>query len=388
MSQTSNPYKLLKLPSTATPAQIEAAYDRLYTQYEAHAQQGDDFAVGMLERLNEAYDTLTDEDARAELDQSLSTGDRGQTAKVTQSGKPVPGPSQTVRARPRSAYRARAVQPIPQRSMAPYIALGVIAVTALVVLVFLLIGRPGDGGSASLRSSLDSTHLTGDEATRGSVVATVNGRPIYEQDYLERIETDKAIALADPIFGALVGNFETVTGTRALDILNQDALDRLINLEILQQQAVKEGIFPTANQQPGLIDDAKTRDLASGVTFEQFLQARNITPQQYNRRVIRNVIYAVMANAHMPTEGTTDERTEAFSRWICDLRKSTDPATGKPLYDVKINLTFLIENPPCTSGLPPDIALPGIEQEPPEPISTPAAPAGTPSVGPPGPPAP
>jgi hypothetical protein len=190
------------------------------------------------------------------------------------------------------------------------------------------------------------------------------------------------------LFVALIGSFDTVTGTRSLDVVNQDTLDTLINLEILQQQAVKEGLFPTANQQPGLIDDAKSRDLASGVTFEQFLQARNITQQQYNRRIVRNVIFAVMANAHMPAEGTSDERMEAFSKWICDLRKSTDPATGKPAYDVKINLTFLVPNPPCSSGLPQDIAIPGIEQEPPEPISTPAAPAGTPSIGPPGPPAP
>jgi curved DNA-binding protein CbpA len=392
-----NPYKLLKLPATATDSQIETAYNRLFSRYEARAAEGDEAAIAMLERLNEAYDTLSDPDARAKADRSLSDDI---TVEGRRSKDPLPQSSRTqpqsteiprqIKARPRSAYRPRAVHASPRPSRTPYIILGVVAVTALAVTVFLLMSRSGSNNSSpgAMRSTLDSPLMTGDEARRGGIVATVNGRPIYQQDYFERVETDKAIALADPLFSAFVGNFETVTGTRALDILQQDALDRLINLEILQQQAVKEGLFPDANQQPALIEDAKQRDLTGGQTFEQFLQARNISPQQYNRRVIRNLIYAIMANAHMPTTGTSDERTEAFSKWVCDLRRSTNPGTTTPVYDVKINISFMVENPPCTSGLPPDIPLPNIEQEPPEPISTPAEPAETPTPGPVGPPAP
>jgi hypothetical protein len=245
-----------------------------------------------------------------------------------------------------------------------------------------LLAFGGRGGGSGAAGNLDSPLLTGDEATRGTIVATVNGRPIYQQDYEERVEADKAMALADPLFGIFLNNFEGYTGTRALDILKQDALDRLINLEIVQQQAVKEGLFPDVVQQRGIIEEAKKRDLQSGQTFEQFLATRNLTEARYNRRVIRNLVYAVMANSHMPAEGNTDQRTEAYARWICETRNKVDPATQRPLYDVKINLTFTVENPPCTSGLPPDIPLPGIDQEAPEPISTPG---GTDPQGPPAP---
>jgi hypothetical protein len=293
-----------------------------------------------------------------------------------------------MKVRRRAPERPRAVQALPQPSRTPYFVVGALAVAALIAAVFLLLNRDG-GLSGPYAATLDSRYLTGDEARRGSVVATVNGRPIYQQDYDERVEEDKQVALSDPIMGVFLDNFQGVTGTRALDILKQDSLDRLINLEILQQQAVKEGLFPTAPQQPGIIEDAKAKDLAAGQSFEQFLSSRNITEQQYNRRVMRNLAYALMANAHMPAEGTSDERTEAYLKYICSVRNSVDPATQRPNYDVKINIVFVVpDNPPCTSGLPPELPLPGIEPEAPEPISTPAGPAGTPTTGPIGPPAP
>ena len=354
-----NPYRLLKVSRTASPEEIEAAYDRIFSQYEPRAQEGDEAAIAMLERLNTAYDTLTNP----------------QPPTRTQSAIRIP---QSAIKRP----RPRAVQPLAPPSRAPYIIIGLIAIATLAAVIIILLTRnntaetvPGTVGAPGSDAFLNSPLLTGDEARRGPVVATVNGRPIYQQDYDERTAVDREIALSDPLLGVFLNNFEGITGTRALDILKQDALDRLINVEVIQQQAVKEGVFPNTAQQRDIIAEAKKRDLKEGETFEAFLSSRGITEQQYNRRIIRNLTHTIMAERNMTTGSTSDERIENFSKWVCDTRNKVDPNTNKPIYDIKINLTFTVENPPCTSGLPlPDIALPGVTPEAPEPISTPAAP--------------
>jgi hypothetical protein len=104
------------------------------------------------------------------------------------------------------------------------------------------------------------------------------------------------------------------------------------------------------------------------LSFEEFLRDRKISEAKYNRTVIQNVVYTVMADRHIPKEGTSQARTDGFIKWICETRKS---------YDVRIMKTFIVaENQPCTSGLPNDLPLPGIEQEPiPDDVPTAAVPA-------------
>jgi hypothetical protein len=215
---------------------------------------------------------------------------------------------------------------------------------------------------------------------RGSIVATVNGQPIYEQDFLERVDIDKQGALNDPIFGGYIKTLTPYSQTQVLETLKSDSLDRLINFEVLAQQARKEGLYPeTAAQQNSIIADAKSREL-KGESFEEFLKKRNITAGQYTRRIIRNVVYALMADAHMPKTGTPDERRSGFFEWICKTRQS---------YDVKIIVTFAVSNPPCTSDLPPELALPGLDNTVPQDVPTavaPTTPQGT--LGPPAPPTP
>jgi hypothetical protein len=390
---SSNPHRLLRISPDATREEIDAAYDRLYSRYEEAAANGDEAAIAMLERLNDAYDSLNDSPPQVDQVPSSSGATTRQPSAMV-GGAPRSGTRAAdagaetpLKLRRRSPDRPRAVQRLPQPSRTPYIVVGLLALAALITVIFFVMNR-GGGLGGQYASTLDSPYLTGDEPRRGGVVATVNGRPIYQQDYDERVEMDRQVALSDPLMGVFLQNFEGITGTRALDILKQDSLDRLINLEILQQQAVKEGLFPNTSQQAGIIEDAKSKDLTGGQTFEQFLQSRNITAQQYNRRVMRNLAYALMANEYMPKEGTTDARTEAYLKYICSVRNSVDPATQRPNYVVQINLTFAVENPPCTSGLPPEIPLPDLQPEAPDPISTPAGPAGTPTTGPLGPPAP
>ncbi len=210
---------------------------------------------------------------------------------------------------------------------------------------------------------------------RGSVVATVNDQPIYQQDFLERVELDKNAVLNDPLVGAYIQTLSPFSQTQALETFRSNSLDRLINFEVLMQQARKEGLYPELPQQQAtLVEEAKMNEVR-GESFEDFLKNRNLTAGQYSRRIIRNVVYTVMADAHMPKTGTPDERRSAFFQWVCQTRKS---------YEVKINITFAVDNEPCTSDLPPELPLPGIDDVPPEPIGTAVVPQ-TPQ-GPPAPP--
>ena len=53
---------------------------------------------------------------------------------------------------------------------------------------------------------------------------------------------------------------DTVTSTRMLDIISQDSLDKLINMQVIVQEAQKEGLYPNDNQVSQLVDQAKQQD--------------------------------------------------------------------------------------------------------------------------------
>ena len=353
-----DPYRVLKVPRNASIEGIEEAYDRLFDRYEPLAHEGDEAATEKLNQLNEARDALIDPDVRARVDAELAEADARRAA--VRRGESVPGTTSTLRLRPRGRP---GMQPEGRTlaSMFPWIATIAVLGVALIIAV------------SFLNSSSPPVVAPG-QAGPGDVVATVNGRPIYEREYNARVERDKQNALNDPVFGVLFNNFQGITGTRALDALSQDALDKLINFEVIMQQAEKEGLYPTEQQQQGLIADAKANDLKGGESFEQFLQARGITEEQYNRTVVQNVVYTVMADGHIPRTGTPEERTNAWIDWICTTRKD---------YEVVINLTFMLkDNPACTSGLPADLPLPGIDTTLPDDVPTqvvPSEPQATPA---------
>jgi hypothetical protein len=212
-----------------------------------------------------------------------------------------------------------------------------------------------------------------DDLPTGAIVARVNGVPIYQRELDEREAIDRNNALNDPLFSVFFDP-NTITGTRALDTLKFDSLDKLINMEVIKQQAQKEGIWPTEDQQNELVRQTSAADQQPGESFEQMLARIGVSKEKYRRTVIENVVYTVMANEHLPAEGTPEERTEGFIKWICDTRAN---------YDVQLLISFVVtNNPPCTSGLPSDLPLPGIEQTTaPEPEPTavlPSDPAATP----------
>lgn len=361
-SNTNNPYDLLKIPRNASAQAIEDAYDRLFDRYEADAQAGDPAAIEMLNSLNDARDILLDPKQRAALDRQQATVDRRPPASRQETIRSRPSPTARrpsyVRARPGS----RLVDVTRRRTLASYL-------PYFIIMVFLAFG---------LSVAIAFLVNRGPTNRVCDTVATVNGVPICRDDLEERFAKDKAAALNDPIYGALFNNFQGITGTRALDLIKFDSLDKLINMEVILQQAKKEGNYPNDSQTDSMVTQAKASDLAPGQNFEDFLKQHGITAERYRRAVIENVTYTVMANQHLPKEGTSDEKTEGFMKWICDTRKN---------YDVKILITFTVtDNPPCTSGLPSDLPLPGIDttDKPPEDIPTavPAITPGTPATTP------
>ena len=409
-----NPYTLLRIPPEAATDEIEAAYERLFDRYEARAQSGDTEAASILEQLNDAYDTLLDPDRRAALDAQLVSGGRNgrdaaaprlrsraqaqvrspQAAAAPATGNRSiasstgsTGGSLRVKARTRDRYReVETARPFP---LMPIFLIGMLGFALAALVTYMLVLR--NDSPQAVTYGVPQVFVTGgtdvpqDTATsRGSIVATVNGQPIYQQDFLERAEMDKNAALEDPMFGIYFQTLAPYSQTQALETLRSDSLDRLINFEVLMQQAVREGKYPTTpEQQRELINSAKTSEVKEG-SFADFLKKRNLTEGQYNRRIIRNVVYSVMADAHTPKTGTAEARRNAFFQWICQTRQG---------YDVQIKITFTLAtpNPPCTSDLPPELPIPGVDTSavpgPEETSAPPRTPAGTPSPqGPPAPP--
>lgn len=377
-----NPYDILRIPRNADLTAIEDAYDRLFDEYEPAAENGHEDALEMLGRLNEARDILIDPEQRAALDRQLGQGTFGALAASTPIADPVsPGkaastktakphpragknqtpaantstlqnPSaqkapeiqnqQTIKMRRRSYEGYMAEPPRRAFSLTPYILVSALVLAVAGVSVFLLARGP--------------QCTPPPEPPNGQIVATVNGVPIYNREYEEQATTDTQRALNDPMVMALIGSFDTITGTRFIDGMKYDALDKRINMEILQQEARKEGIYPTEEQIAGLLREARAAEVPPGETFECFLQRIGVSEAQYNRKVIENVVFVAMANRHMPQQGNAEERAQGFINWICTTRRN---------YDAQHKLTFIVkENRPCTSGLPSDVPLPGVDTTP------------------------
>ncbi|HST04869.1 MAG TPA: SurA N-terminal domain-containing protein [Chloroflexia bacterium] len=382
-----NPYEILNISANAGLDEIEDAYDTLFDEYEPQARSGDPDAVRMLHTLNEARDTLVDPDLRAQVDAGLA---EKATPKVAQpSQRPAERARPTPVTKPPAPERGKSAPPAPraQQSRRPAQQRGGNAGTRArsrgsymvqeparprrtwvsYLPYFLAIAVLGFGIALGISYLQNKGSCVPADLPTGPTVATVNGTPIYQRDWDERANTDQQNVLSDPLFAAFF-NSTTVTGTRALDALKFDSLDKLINMEIIQQQARKEGVYPTDDQQKTLVDQAYASDRQGNESFDDMLCRLHVSEAKYKSTIIQNIVYTVMANQHMPTAGTSDSKTDAFINWICTTRQS---------YDVKILATFLVQNnPSCTSGLPSDLRLPGLNETPvPDELPTAAVPA-------------
>lgn len=68
-----NPYTVLELPSTATAAEIKAAYKRLAFQFHPDRNKGSAYHTQRFQQIVEAYDILSDPDKRARFDRRFGT---------------------------------------------------------------------------------------------------------------------------------------------------------------------------------------------------------------------------------------------------------------------------------------------------------------------------
>jgi hypothetical protein len=391
-----NPYEILQIPSSATLDEIEDAYDALFDEYEAQAHAGDTTAVRLLNSINEARDVLVDPVRRAELDASL-VAKKKVTPPVTGTQRAAP---ETASAAPRKEVARNAPPPRKQQQPTPQNRTQTRASTAIIrtrsprsypvrgaarprrtwvsyLPYIVLIAVLGFGIAVGITYLQNKGSCVPADLPTGAVVATVDGTPIYQRDWDVRASTDKKNVQSDPLFASFFDS-STITGTRALDALKFDSLDKLINMEVIQQQAKKEGLYPTEDQQKTLVDQAYASDRKGTESFNDMLCRLQVSEATYRRTIVENIVYTVVADKHIPATGTSATKTDAFINWICSTRQN---------YNVQILATFLVaNNPSCTSGLPSDMRLPGIDETPvPGDLPTavvplPASPLSTPSA--------
>ncbi len=271
----------------------------------------------------------------------------------TRSKRRQPIVEETIKVRP-------SADPVARRAMsgAVKLRLGILAALLLVVVGGAALAGAGvfNAPVTYIRTPTPDASITGKanyDAPPDKIVAKVNDVPIMYDDWQRRIGIDKNNMLADPFSAMMLNNFEGITGTRALDVLYYDSLDKLINFEIIQQQAVKENMLPSADEQKQMLDQAHAHDTTADKTFDQFLTEHKLTQAQYDHNVLASVIYAAMANKHMPATSAAkndDERVSKFLEWVCGLRKD---------YKVQTFVTFAVYNQACTSGLPSDVPIVG-----------------------------
>lgn len=369
-----NPYEILQIPDNATLDEIEDAYDALFDEYEASAQAGDAKAVRLLHAINEARDTLVDSVRRVQLDLSLKEEEssvppasethgvapkttrnaprderarnappaRNQPPRTNQNRAQARSSTATTRTRRAGSYAVRDAAR-PRRTWVSYL--------PYIVLIAVL----GFGIAVGISYLQNKGSCVPADLPTGATVATVDGVPIYQRDWDVRESTDKRNVLSDPLFASFFDS-STITGTRALDALKFDSLDKLINMEVIQQQAKKEGLYPTEDQQKTLVDQAFASDRKGSESFNDMLCRLQVSEATYRRTIVENIVYTVVANQHMPATGTPETKTDAFINWICSTRQN---------YNVQIMATFLVaNNPSCTSGLPSDLRLPGLDETP------------------------
>ncbi len=70
-------YEILGVPKTASEEEIKSAFRKLARQYHPDLHPGDEVAANKFKEVNEAYETLSDEQRRAEYDTAQSAGAAG-----------------------------------------------------------------------------------------------------------------------------------------------------------------------------------------------------------------------------------------------------------------------------------------------------------------------
>lgn len=88
-------YKILQLKRDAVQADIKKAYRRLAKQYHPDTNHGDKKAEEIFKKINEAYDTLSDEGKKAAYDTKMFAGEEtrtsgGNTDQSKQTYRPAP----------------------------------------------------------------------------------------------------------------------------------------------------------------------------------------------------------------------------------------------------------------------------------------------------------
>jgi hypothetical protein len=198
----------------------------------------------------------------------------------------------------------------------------------------------------------------------GDIAATVNGKPIRKSAWQERLK------VAEEDYTDQYGlQFDTTdTGKRMADVLGFDVLDQMINFEVVLQEAAKESIIPNPTQVEQRYQEAQAEAKKENKTWDAFLASQQIhSDAEFRQSIVDGFTYVIMAQNHSPSQGTDDQKSQALGSYICATRAK---------YDVKVYVTFIVPQTPCSSAgagsgeIPANLTVPPTQPRLPTPVQT------------------
>ncbi len=128
--------------------------------------------------------------------------------------------------------------------------------------------------------------------TKDSVMATVNGEPIYESEVTEQLNGLKTQ------YGAQI----------TIDV----ALNQTIIEKILMQEAKKQGIMVDDAKLDSFIDDSLASSGQTRESFEATLKTQNLTLAKIRERIRTQLAITELVNKTIPVSEVTDKEAKEF----------------------------------------------------------------------------
>lgn len=162
--------------------------------------------------------------------------------------------------------------------------------------------RPGSGAADPPADAAGGAAAAGDEAPLSPLIAEVNGRPLYTASYDQVLEFIRERLPS----GQEANNVERFVGAKF------DALELLVNDELIHQEAARQGIAPTEKE---LMEEFR-RTAASAGGEEVFLaamRARKLRRQDVLEAMKRKLaVDRYMKEKVVPAVKYTEEEVTAF----------------------------------------------------------------------------
>lgn len=138
---------------------------------------------------------------------------------------------------------------------------------------------------------------------KGSVMATVNDKEIFESDYNLLLEETKASYAQQGV------DYESLDETMK-EKLSTQVLDQLINTELLVQAAENEGVQVEETAVDTQLEEMKAQ-FEDEAKFQEALEKNNLTEEELKDRVKMEMLITQYLDANVGEVNVTDEEVNA-----------------------------------------------------------------------------